>query len=256
MIEIDLIRHVKVSGKAALYGCTDIEPMATENVRLLERLVTQQQSSRPYQGIICSPLIRCQHLAKEFSKRCKLPLELSADLQEMNFGVFDGVPFDDLTLDHKANNVTAVSNIKGQETSLHWSQLEAFFQAPAEIALPEAETLTDFHHRVMQVWQNLIIDQLSTASEAKEKSAPRRILVVAHGGVIRMILAHVLQLDWQQSTWYQKLDIAHGSLSRVSISQPKQDKKHNRLQQQSHHQIYQQLHQQVTTIAMPLLEGF
>ncbi|WP_231731574.1 hypothetical protein [Colwellia sp. TT2012] len=49
------------------------------------------------------------------------------------------------------------------------------------------------------------------------------------------------------------LVIAHGSLSRVCVSQPYQGKN-----QASHlyQQAEQQLHQQVTTIAMPLLEDF
>ena len=73
MLEIDLIRHVKVKGKPALYGCTDVTPNAAENARLLERLVIQQQTSKAYQSIVCSPLKRCQLLAKAFSAQCKLP---------------------------------------------------------------------------------------------------------------------------------------------------------------------------------------
>ncbi len=184
MIEIDLIRHVKVLGKPALYGSTDIAPIATENARLLERLVVQQQTNKAYQSIVCSPLMRCQLLAKEFSDRCQLPLEISPELQEMNFGCFDGVPFDDLIFKD-----TTVKN-------------------------------TSFTK-------------------------------------IRMILAHILQLDWQQASWYQKLQLGHGSISRILISQPYQGEQLDQTvnQTQTKYQAqYQQLNQQVTTIAMPFLE--
>ncbi len=249
MLEIDLIRHVKVMGKPALYGSTDVAPIVTENARLLECLITQQKTSNAYQSVISSSLNRCQTIAKEFSLRCKLPLALSRNLQEMNFGCFDGVPFDDLSFkDPVVHNksypppLNAGEYHGAEKTKLHWSQLEAFFQAPAEIILPEAEALSAFHQRVLQAWQALIEQQVAIATEQKELPMPRRVLVIAHGGVIRMILAHILQLDWQQPSWHQKLQIGHGSMSRVVISQPYQDKPQ------------QQLNQQVTSIAMPFIE--
>ncbi|MEY8250832.1 MAG: histidine phosphatase family protein [Colwellia sp.] len=265
MIEIDLIRHVKVLGKPALYGSTDITPIATENARLLERLMAQQKTSNAYQSVISSSLIRCQNVAREFSALCQLPLEILPELQEMSFGSFDGVPFDDLIFkgaDFKGTNFEREH--QGEEkTKLQWSQLEAFFQAPADIILPQAEALPDFYHRVKQAWQKLIEQKIRIETKQKESQTPRRILVIAHGGVIRMILAHILQLDWQQASWHQKLQIGHGSLSRVLISQPYQDKQLQqavnqtleRTKTQSEQQAqYQQLNQQVTTIAMPFLE--
>jgi len=228
MLEIDLIRHVKVEGKPALYGCTDVTPNTAENARLLDRLVSQQQTSKAYQSIVCSPLKRCQLLAKEFSARCNLPLDILIDLHEMNFGSFDGVAFDDLYF-----------NETSAKTEQCWSQLEAFLKAPADIVLPDGEALSDFYQRVKQVWHRLIEQQVMLLSQRKELHTPKRILVVVHGGVIRMILAHILQLDWQQASWHQKLKISHGSISRIVISQPYQD---------------DQLQQQVTSIAMPFLE--
>ncbi len=247
MLEIDLIRHVKVKGKPALYGCTDIAPIASENARLLEFLIAQQQSNKAYHSIVCSPLIRCQRIAKEFSSRSKLPLEISAGFQEMNFGRFDGVPFDALHFDD-----TSIKAEQGDEdeTELRWSQLEAFFHAPAEIVLPDAETLSGFYHRVGNTWQNLIAEQVGVVAKQEGSQAARRVLVIAHGGVIRMILSHILQLDWRQASWHQKLQIGYASMSRIVISQPYKEKQLN------YQTTYQQqiLHQQVTSIAVPLLE--
>ena len=266
MLEIELIRHVKVTGKPALYGCTDIEPIANDNRRLLKYLVAQQKTTTAHQAIVCSPLIRCQVLAREFSEACHLPLELSPDLQEMNFGCFDGVPFDDIPFDNTPFSEAKNRSSKGhnrklneQNPELHWSQLEAFFHAPADIVLPKAETLAVFHQRVINAWQNLLAQHIAIAAKQKESKTPRRVLVIVHGGVIRMILAHILQLDWQQASWHQKLQIGYGSLSRVCVSQPYQDKKQCRQADQQpyqkiHQQPDQQLHQQVTAIAIPLLE--
>lgn len=260
MIEIDLIRHVKVLGKPALYGSTDVAPITAENARLLARLLAQQKTSKPYHAIISSPLIRCQNLAREFSQLGHLPLEIFPDLQEMHFGNFDGMPFDDLFFEESV--CQAVSEVD-EKTKLHWSQLEGFFQAPADIVLPQAESLPDFHLRLKRTWRKLIEQQVLIATKQKrtlglgqeqalkESDENRRVLVIAHGGVIRMILAEILQLDWQQASWHQKLHIGHGSISRILISQPYQRKQREHAVKQIQ---YKQLTQQVTTIAMPFLE--
>ena len=280
MLEIDLIRHVKVDGKPALYGCTDVAPIALENTRLLNYLISQQETSKAYQAIISSPLQRCQNLAREFADIYQLPLTVSDDLQEMNFGCFDGVPFDELPYDIASAKKTALKEVQGsnpeQSSKLHWSLLENFFQAPANITLPEGELLADFQQRVIPAWQQLIGQQiteqqvtiateqnnapkaLQEALKAKSKSEPkpkaRRVLVIAHGGVIRMILAHILQLDWQQASWYQNLQISYGSLTRVRVSQPFANMAVQQPSQQVSQPVSQQLLQQVTTIAIPLLE--
>lgn len=255
LLEIELIRHVKVDGKSALYGSTDIPPLAAENDRLLAQLITQQKTAKAYQSILCSPLQRCHRLAMEFSQACQLPLEVCNDLQEMNFGDVDGVPFDDITVENvdfgegslSRSKIKTNNQDKDKNQEIHWSLLEAFFQAPATAHLPKAERLACFHKRVIQAWQNLIEQQLIIASEQKNHDYPlkvkqpknRRVLVIAHGGVIRMIIAHIFQLDWQQASWHQQLQIANASLTRISLSQPYDNNK---------------IHQQITTIAMPFLK--
>jgi len=200
MIEIDLIRHVKVDGPAALYGYTDIAPQTEQNNRLLAALVQSQQLS-PYDLVISSPLQRCQLLAQQFSTMNKIPLVCLNGFKEMNFGDFDGVAFDDISS----------SNSQG------WQLLEKFWQAPSNIHLPNGETLQQFHHRVTSAWLALITQQFN---DLTNRQKPLRILLVAHGGVIRMILADILQLDWQSATWQQHLQIANASCSKIAISRP------------------------------------
>jgi broad specificity phosphatase PhoE len=261
MFEIDLIRHVKVDGKSALYGCTDISPLQQDNDALLKRLVANQNTSNAYQLIICSPLQRCKTLATKLAGQCHLPIEVIDDLQEMNFGLFDGIPFDDMAFE-LAN--TPRKNDDEEHGKVRWSLLEEFFKAPAKIQLPEAELLADFNCRVIQAWTRIIEQQflkLVLESElAREnekphievsKTKPGRVLLIAHGGVIRMILAHILQLDWRQASWHQQLTISNASLSRVCINQPYvKDKATPKLADE----FYRTLHQQVTTISMPLLQ--
>lgn len=248
MLEIELIRHVKVAGKPALYGKTDIAPLAAENHRLLEQLICQQKTSKAYHSIICSPLKRCQSVAKQFSLLCKLPLEVCADLQEMHFGIFDGLPFDDIPVEDVIEE-SPLSTKAHQEKNheIHWSLLEGFFQAPATADLPKGERLGEFNERVIKAWGNLVEQQLIAVSEQRARDLQikvkqptnRRVLVVAHGGVIRMIIAHILQLDWKKSSWHQQLQIGNASLTRINLSQPYDNN---------------EVLQQITTIATPFLQ--
>ncbi len=205
MLEITLLRHVKVAGAAALYGHTDVAAKEEENRRVLaafsatKSLISDEQD---YDLVISSPLQRCRLLAEQLSRQMQCPHQVLAAFQEMSFGLLDGVPFDHL----------AGVNGPAEQAEKNWSLLEAFWQSPAEVCLPEAESLLDFHYRVTQAWSQLV----NFYSQEQHKSV-KRILLITHGGVIRMILAYILQLDWRKGSWYQHLQISYASCSKVTI---------------------------------------
>lgn len=219
MIEIHLLRHVNVNGPAALYGHTDVAPQLEQNKHLLAALIQSQQSTS-YDLVISSPLQRCRLLAEQFSKKCQIPLVCLNDFKEMNFGDFDGIAFDDINFEGINFDGYSLDN-SSQSNNQNWLLLEKFWQAPNKITLPNGEALAQFHHRVTTAWLKLIKEQFSDLSKEKK---PLKILLIAHGGVIRMILAHALQLDWQSATWQQHLQIANASCSKVTISRPFSDK--------------------------------
>ncbi|MBU2892167.1 histidine phosphatase family protein [Colwellia sp. D2M02] len=256
MLQIELVRHVKVEGRAALYGKTDVAPKAADNDLLIAALLKRSELRQTrtatntlklpaiYQQIFSSPLQRCVLAAKQLAQLTHAPLLIKDDFQEMNFGRYDGVLFDELPFDKQES-----ISISG----LHWNTLEEFFQSPANVILPQAESLTEFHQRVISAWKSLLTQQLSL--QTTQGLQPRRIIIFAHGGVIRMILAHVLQLNWQQASWYQNLHIGYGSLTQLSVrsiddnsSSPTHSQ--NIDQSASSHDYFTQ----VNTIAMPLLD--
>ena len=65
-----------------------------------------------------------------------LTCELQPHLSEMDFGAWDGVPFDDLESD--------------------WPRLEQFWHRPFDVPPPGGETLAAFHQRITQAWQRVI----------------------------------------------------------------------------------------------------
>jgi len=183
---VSLLRHVRVDGPPALYGHTDIAPRTEDNARLLAWLL--QQASEPlfrFDLIISSPLKRCRILAQQLSQQTGIPCLVRDELKEMNFGEYDGVPFDAL--------------------GDHWQALEPFWHSPAEFIFNGGETLAEFHHRVVTGWQGAI-----------KEHRGKNILVVTHGGVIRQLLANALNLDWKNPALYSGLQIANASMSRLS----------------------------------------
>lgn len=187
MAKVYLIRHGKVDGEPALYGHTDVEVPSSENQLICELLEKQGLS---FSKVISSPLARCQKLAVKLAEKHACSLQLENKLKEMNFGQFDGVPFDSLYKDDEV-----------------WRQFERFWENPVQHPLPKSELLTGFSYRVIEAWHQ-VISQLNHHDQ---------VLIVCHGGVIRMILAYLLNVDFRNPHWYTQLSIANGSLTSIDI---------------------------------------
>ncbi|MDR9828923.1 histidine phosphatase family protein [Vibrio sp. FNV 38] len=182
MANIYLMRHGKVLGEPALYGHTDVR-VADDAQRELADLVV---SKLGFKHIVTSPLIRCADLATQV---CHLDstvsLNVHPNFKEMSFGQFDGVPFTQLD----------------QQRSL----LDAFYDSPAEVTLPDAETLAVFNRRVIEEWKTFV------------HNVEEDTLCILHGGVIRIILAHVLNIDWRKPELFSRLQISNGSISHLEV---------------------------------------
>ena len=179
---IDLLRHGTIAGDPGLYGHTDIALSESGWQQMQQSVSIDLQ----YQQVLSSPLQRCHRFAKDYSRRHALQLTTDPMLQEMNFGTWDGHTFDQL--------------------QPRWPELEKFWETPAEVTPPEGESLLGFKNRVEQAWQTLL-----------QQCRGTQTLVVTHAGVIRMILAQLLSVDWQSADYYQRLRIDYGSITRIQI---------------------------------------
>ena len=178
MQQIDLVRHGPVAGPAALYGWTDVM-LQEPSPACLSWL-----SAQSYQHILTSPLQRCRQSAEAQAQRLQLELSIESDFKEMNFGLWDGVPFD--------------------EEGPYWPAQQDFWQQPYAVIPPEGESLTHFQQRVLH------------AFELHSSYQKQQALWLLHGGVIRVLLASLLNIDLEQSRWLQQMSIACGSVSRIS----------------------------------------
>jgi alpha-ribazole phosphatase len=180
--QFDLLRHGKVDGVPALYGRTDV-PLSRSGWEQMQR---QTHRLEQLDNVISSPLRRCKDFAKEIASDHGLKLQIESDIQECDFGEWDGIEFDDY--------------------SQQWPLMTSFWQEPNQNTPPQGESLETFHNRVVTSWQSLC-----------ERHSGKSNLLVCHGGVIRQILAHILPTDWRSGDWYSQLQIGHASLTRIII---------------------------------------
>jgi len=230
---IYLLRHGKVDGLPALYGHTDIAVTDSINNNMLQQLNTwQQNTQQKITHVVSSPLQRCNTLATTFATENKLTLTTEQAFSEMYFGVLDGVSFDEINESHQYKNT--------------WQKLELFWQNPEAYPLPEAETLHAFYLRVKNAWQQLL-----------HQHQGNNVLLVCHGGVIRMILSLLLNINYTNQALFSQLNIKNSSVTCIKNMQNGGNEKNNNnklnTQPNSLNKTQKiQHHNSVTCIATPL----
>lgn len=182
-INIYLLRHGKTVGEPALYGHTDVAVEQETQQQIAQAVLSRQLNIKQ---VITSPLKRCADLAHLLGHaQPSLKVTIEPELKEMSFGELDGVSFD--------------------SAKALWPTLEQFWQSPAQHTLPGAESLSNFNKRITTSWEQLVLD------------VEQDTLLICHGGTIRMILASLLPLDWQDSRLYSTLHIGHQTISHIQI---------------------------------------
>lgn len=154
---VDLLRHGEIAGGAKLRGARTDDPLSPDGWAALERAV---QGAGTWDVVISSPLARCRAYADTFSATVRM--DVDARLSEYDFGEWDGRTLDVL-----------------------WAEqgdaLAAFLDDPERVTPPGGETAADFRSRVRAAWEDLV-----------DREAGQRILVIAHGGVLRQWVADAL----------------------------------------------------------------
>lgn len=179
------VRHGKVNGPAALYGKTDIKLSGRGQQEILASLSRLHQED-PIDYIVSSPLQRCAQAAENFATHHLLPISITAELQECNFGDWDGIDFNVL--------------------QSQWPTLELFWQSPLNVTPPNGENLPAFSSRVINAWKDIQTQQYCDHT-----------LILCHGGTIRMVIAAVLNIPLE-SALFQQLHIDYCSHTRIDIS--------------------------------------
>ena len=175
---VDLLRHGEPEGGQKFRGALD-DPLSSLG---WQQLRTTVGDYRDWQAIVSSPLIRCAAFAKELAERLDRPLEIMPDFRELNFGAWEGRTSAEV---HAADPLA----------------IAQFWRDPVAHPIVGGEPVSDFDRRVGAAWSRLL-----------ERYRGQHVLLVAHGGAIRMVLRQVLDLPLT-NLW--RFEVPYAALSRV-----------------------------------------
>ncbi len=174
---VDLLRHGNCEGGQIYRGRTD-SPLTEAGQAQMQAACAGQQWGRVY----TSPLQRCHSFAAQVAQQQDIPLVIDQRLIELDFGDWDG-----------------------QSLEQVWSQQQQavmqFWQDPEAHPPPNGERLALMAERVASCFADI--------SRQAESS---QVLVVTHGGVIRLLLSQLLAVPLQR---VRQFSIDYGSLTRV-----------------------------------------
>ncbi|BAO45308.1 histidine phosphatase family protein [Thiolapillus brandeum] len=180
---LDFIRHGEPEGGRLYRGASIDDPLSDKGWRQMWQTVGEDNH---WDCIVSSPLQRCHGFALALGEKHGLPVAIEKDFREVGFGSWEGRSPADIQ-QHCPGDYAA------------------FYGDPVRNRPPGAEDLPDFGRRVAR------------AFEATAQACPdQRVLVVAHAGVIRAALGHVMQAPPQ--AWY-RVKVDNAGLSRFLLDE-------------------------------------
>jgi alpha-ribazole phosphatase/probable phosphoglycerate mutase len=188
---VDLLRHGEPVGGRRYRGQID-DPLSEKGWRQMRAATAGE---RPWSGLVSSPLSRCRAFAETLAAETGLPLRIDARLREVGFGIWEGKTAEQL----KAIDPECVFEFKRDPIGRR----------------PEgAEALESFHARVAAAFEDLLAEHEGG-----------HVLVVAHAGVMRMVLCQALGLSPAHA---YRIQIASAAIARLRVER-RGDARHDAL---------------------------
>ncbi|MCB1690082.1 MAG: histidine phosphatase family protein [Halioglobus sp.] len=177
---VDLLRHGACEGGEIYRGTTDVA-LSGEGWQQMEQATLRAAG---WQGVVTSPLARCRVFAEHCATRLDIPLQVVPGLQEMDFGEWEGR----LLKEVWRSDAQTVSR---------------FYENPEAVTPPGGEPTTVAQKRMVEAWHTLM-----------QQCAGQHLLLVCHGGVIRLLLSHLLNMPLSAIA---RLHVPYASISRVQV---------------------------------------
>jgi len=187
---LDVIRHGQPEGGDILRGRIDppLTDLGWQQMRAATGLLAEgpHAATPPWTHVVTSPLQRCRAFAEAAANELALKSSLSIDDQwiEIDYGDWDGMPI-------------------AQWREAAKPQFAAFKSDLSALEPPNGERYLDFRDRIISAWAGL--DQFPEDSH---------VLLVTHGGVLRVVLPLVLGMPFNASA---PLHIPFASFSRLRL---------------------------------------
>ena len=179
-LHLDLLRHGETELGGGLRGSLDDALTDTGWAQMRAAVVERG----PWDRLVSSPLQRCSRFAEELGTQLGLPVQLDKDLQELHFGTWEG------------QSAATLMETDAEALGLFWAD-------PYSFTPPEGERVEDFSTRV-----------LAAVGRLQASYAGQRILLISHGGVMRLLLAQARGLPREQLL---NVEVGHGALFSLAI---------------------------------------
>ena len=179
-LRLDLLRHGETELGGGLRGSLDDALTANGWTQMRAAVVDGGSWDR----IVSSPLQRCARFAAELGEQLNLSVHLDKDLQELHFGAWEG------------QSAAALMETDAEALGLFWAD-------PYGFTPPQGEPVSAFSARV-----------LAAVARLQAAYAGERILLVSHGGVMRLLLAQARGLPREQLL---NVEVGHGALFALTV---------------------------------------
>ncbi|NMX91080.1 MULTISPECIES: alpha-ribazole phosphatase family protein [unclassified Pseudomonas] len=182
-LHLDLLRHGETELGGGLRGSLD-DALTAKGWTQMREAVQAVQARGPWDRLISSPLQRCARFADELGARLNLPVHLEQDLQELHFGAWEG------------QSAAKLMETDAQALGLFWAD-------PYSFTPPGGEPVEGFSRRVRDAVLRL-----------HQLYAGQRVLLISHGGVMRLLLAQARGLPREQLL---NVEVGHGGLFSLRV---------------------------------------
>ncbi len=178
-LTVDVLRHGETElGPHRLVGSSDVALHDRGWIQMWKQVNALPGPRRP-DLVISSPLRRCASFAAVYAGHAGIPLQVDTGWAEMDFGSWEG---------------RDVRLLRGH------ADFRRFYAEPDMVDPPRGESFRSFRSRVLRA-----LDRLTGV-------AAGHVLLITHGGVMRLLLCHVLQLDASRLSSFHLPHAAHARL--------------------------------------------
>jgi len=179
-LHLDLLRHGETERGGGFRGSLDDALTATGWTQMHAAVA----EAGPWDVLVSSPLQRCAAFASELAERHGLPLHLESAFRELHFGAWEG------------RSAVELMQTDAEALGLFWADPYAFTP-------PESEPMAHFEARV-----------LAGLERIQREFAGQRVLLIGHGGVMRLLLARARGLPREQLL---QVEVGHGALFQLAV---------------------------------------
>lgn len=180
---MDLLRHGELEGGVKYRGTVD-DPLTQAGRASMDAVWNQLRSDIDL--VLSSPLSRCLEPATEWARSVEIECMVDPRVAEMNYGEWEGLTSEEII-------------------ALYPGMLEQWRANPEGLQVPGGESVYQLRDRITSFW-----------SDVCEKYDGRHLLVVAHSGSLRMLIACLLNAPIIST---RHMQMPYGCWSRIETAE-------------------------------------